>query len=106
MAIFQSLPALTAVGLIGLFTNLARPLAMGRLQKQADDSVRATLLSLQSLLFTLIVAVIEPTMGVFADRSGLPSSYVVLALALALLLTLLFSKGRRYFFNERLMQNL
>lgn len=104
LALFQSLPALTAAGLVGMFTNLARPLAMGRLQKEAEDSVRATLLSLQSLLFTLIVAVIEPTMGVFADRYGLPAAYVVLALTLTVLLTVLFSLGRRYFFHERAKQ--
>lgn len=97
LAAFQSLPALSFVGVVGLLTNLTRPLAMGRLQQEADDNVRATLLSLQALLFTLVVAVIEPTMGVIADRSGLPGAYFVLALILALLLTLLYSKGWRYF---------
>lgn len=97
LAALQSLPALGFVGVIGLMTNLARPLAMGRLQKEADDNVRATLLSLQALLFTLVIAVIEPTMGVIADRSGLPAAYLVLAVMLALLLTLLFSQGRHYF---------
>jgi hypothetical protein len=67
------------------------------LQQEADDNVRATLLSLQALLFTLVIAVIEPTMGVIADRAGLSAAYFVLALILALLLTLLYSKGWRYF---------
>lgn len=97
LAAFQSLPALGFVGVVGLLTNLARPLAMGRLQQEADDNVRATLLSLQALLFTLVVAVIEPTMGVIADRSGLSAAYFVLALILALLFALLYSKGWRYF---------
>jgi predicted MFS family arabinose efflux permease len=97
LAALQSLPALGFVGVVGLLTNLARPLAMGRLQQEADDNVRATLLSLQALLFTLVIAVIEPTMGVIADRSGLSAAYFVLALILALLLTLLYSKGWRYF---------
>lgn len=99
LASYQSLPALGFVGIIGLLTNLARPLAMGRLQREADDNVRATLLSLQALLFTLVVAVIEPTMGVIADRSGLPAAYFALALILALLLTLFYSQGWRYFFQ-------
>ena len=97
LAALQSLPALGFVGVVGLLTNLARPLAMGRLQQEADDNVRATLLSLQALLFTLVIAVIEPTMGVIADRAGLSAAYFVLALILALLLTLLYSKGWRYF---------
>jgi MFS family permease len=97
LAALQSLPALGFVGVVGLLTNLARPLAMGRLQQEADDNVRATLLSLQALLFTLVIAVIEPTMGVIADRAGLPAAYFVLALILTLLLTLLYSKGWRYF---------
>jgi len=59
--------------------------------------VRATLLSLQALLFTLVVAVIEPTMGVIADRSGLPAAYVMLAVVLGILLTMLFRQGRHYF---------
>lgn len=97
LAAYQSLPALGFVGVIGLLTNLARPLAMGRLQKEADDNVRATLLSLQALLFTLVVAVIEPTMGVIADRSGLPAAYLMLAVVLGILLTMLFRQGRHYF---------
>lgn len=97
LAAYQSLPALGFVGVIGLLTNLARPLAMGRLQKEADDNVRATLLSLQALLFTLVVAVIEPTMGVIADRSGLPAAYLMLAMVLGILLTMLFRQGRHYF---------
>lgn len=102
LAALQSLPALGFVGVIGLLTNLARPLAMGRLQKEVDDNVRATLLSLRALLFTLVVVVIEPTMGVIADRSGLPAAYLLLAAVLGILLTILLRQGRHYFSQEEI----
>ncbi len=97
LAAFQTLPALVFVGVIGLATNLARPLAMARLQSEATDDVRATILSMQALLFTLIVVVIEPAMGIIADRAGLPSAYLALAVMLGGLILLLFWKGRGYF---------
>lgn len=39
----QSLPARGFVGVAGLLTNLPRPLAIGRLQQEADHNVRAPL---------------------------------------------------------------
>lgn len=92
LAWYHSLPALVFVGLIGFLTNLARPAAMLRLQQQSQDNVRATILSLQALLFTLIVALIEPVMGIVADRFSLWAAYVVLATILGILLTLLLWK--------------
>ena len=52
---------------------------------------------MQSLMFTVVAAISQPTLGLIADRSGLPAAYVVLAGSLSILTLFLFWKGRQHF---------
>jgi len=52
---------------------------------------------MQSLTFTLVVAMSQPSLGAIADHWGLPSAYVVLAASVSLLMVCLFWKGRQHF---------
>ena len=58
---------------------MLRPLVLSRMQDEIVDDVRATMLSLQSLRFTLVVAISEPILGMVSDDAGLPSAYVMMA---------------------------
>lgn len=94
LAAWQVAPALSAMALLSLVTALQRPIAFNRIQAEVADRMRATLLSVQSLLFTLLAALAQPTLGFIADRQGLPASYLVLAGSLGLACPLLILAGR------------
>ena len=79
LAASQSLLAVVWIAAISFCTAIVRPLVLGRLQDQIEDGVRATVLSLQSLLGTALVAVAQPSLGWVADHSGLPAVYLMLA---------------------------
>jgi predicted MFS family arabinose efflux permease len=97
LAAFQTLPALIFATSISFFSAILRPIIMSRVQNEVTDNIRATVLSMQSLIFALVLAIGEPLLGLVADKSGLPASYVVLATTLALLFLALFWRGRHRF---------
>ncbi len=94
---FHVLPALVFAATISFTTAILRPIVMNRIQNEVSDNIRATVFSMQSLMFAFIVAFVEPLLGYAADQSGLPAAYFGLAGGLALFMTLLFWKGRQRF---------
>ena len=97
LAALQIVPALLFIGVIGFFTALIRPLVLSRIQDEVPNNIRATILSMQALLYTLLVAVVELTVGFIADQAGLPTAYLGLAGGLSLVILVLFWKSRQYF---------
>jgi MFS family permease len=97
LAIFQVFPALLFIGVMGFFTAILRPLMLSHIQKEVPDNIRATIISLQSLMFTIVAAVCQPTLGLVADQAGLPVAYFALAGGLGLGLVILLWKSRRHF---------
>ncbi len=89
-AMFQVPFSLLWIAMISFVTAVLRPLVLNRIQNQVSDNVRATILSMQSLMATLLLTVSEPILGVMADRSGLPAAYLTLAAGLGFLVLLLF----------------
>jgi MFS family permease len=96
LAALQVFPALLFVAVIGFVTAVLRPLVLSRIQKEVPDDIRATILSMQSLVFTILVAIGEPMMGFVADQSGLPAAYVGLGASLSILIVILFVKSRQH----------
>jgi MFS family permease len=97
LGFIQQLPALLFAAIISFTTAAIRPILMNRLQNEVTDNIRATVISMQSLLFALVIAFVEPLMGYVADRSGLPAAYFVMAGGLTLLILLLFWRSRGRF---------
>ncbi|MBI1881238.1 MAG: MFS transporter [Chloroflexi bacterium] len=97
LAAFQLLPALLFIAVIGFVTAVLRPLVLSHIQNEVPDDIRATILSMQSLMFTLLLTISEPILGFIADQSGLPAAYVGLAGSLSLLILFLFWKSRHHF---------
>src|SRR5262249_23017761 len=91
LAAFQALPSLLFVGLLSCAAAVSRPIAMSRIQAQVSDTVRATILSTQSLMGTALVTVCEPALGWLADHAGLPAAYAAMAAGLSVLIVLLFA---------------
>ena len=97
LAAFQRVPALLFIAVIGFVTAALRPLVLNSIQNEVPNDIRATILSMQSLMFTILVASSEPILGSIADKSGLPNAYLVLAGGLSILILFLLWKGRRCF---------
>jgi len=91
------LPALLLIMLMGFFTAVVRAILVSRIQDELTDDVRATMLSMQSLTFTLVAAISQPSLGAIADRWGLSAAYVALAGALSFAIVLFFWKSRQHF---------
>ena len=89
LSVLQVTPALVCIAGISFVTAVVGPILLNRMQEAVADDVRATMLSLQSLLFSLSLAGAQPSLGLIADRAGLPAAYRALAGALALAMALL-----------------
>jgi MFS family permease len=96
LAALQILPALLLIALMGFVTAVVRPILVSRIQNQLSDDIRATMLSMQSLTFTIVAAISQPSLGAVADQWGLPAAYVALAGTLSLLMVVVFWKSRQH----------
>jgi MFS family permease len=96
LAALQVLPALLLIALMGFLTAVVRPILVSRIQDELSDDTRATMLSMQSLTFTIVAAISQPTLGALADHWGLPAAYVALAASVSLLMVVLFWKSRQH----------
>ncbi len=106
LAALQVLPTLLFAAMISLVTAVQRPLLFNRIQGEVTDSIRATLLSMQSLMFTIVAAIAQPTLGLIADRAGLPVTHITLAGSLGLLSMLLFWSSRGHFPQPNLIHSM
>jgi MFS family permease len=96
LAAFQELPVLVFIAVIGFFTSVIRPILLNRIQNEVSDDVRATIISMNSLMNTVLAAISQPTLGWIADRSGFPAAYVALVVGLGILVLFLFGTGHHY----------
>jgi len=97
LAALQVLPALFFIVMISFVTAAQRPIVLSHIQIEVLDNIRATLLSTQSLMFTIVAAIAQPTLGFIADQAGLPATYVALAGSLGILVLFLFWASRHHF---------
>jgi MFS family permease len=100
LAAFQRLPVLVFIAVIGFFTSVIRPSLLNRIQNEVTDDVRATIISMQSLMFTVVSAISQPTLGFVADQSGFPAAYIGFAGGLGILMLFLFWKSHHYLLPE------
>ena len=79
----------------GYFTAAVRPAIENVINRQTPGAVRATILSVDSLLFRLMMTLLEPGVGLVADAHGLPAAFTGMALLSGgLMLILMLSWGR------------
>jgi MFS family permease len=106
-------PLLVAVGLIGLgavpsllgvliFTLAAaaavisRPVLENLILAYAPGSIRATILSVDNLIFRLLLAFLEPAVALFAERVSLPSTFILMGVLIGVILILTLAAWRRF----------
>jgi MFS family permease len=105
LAAFQKLPVLIFIAVIGFFTSVIRPLVLNRIQNEVSDEVRATIISMNSLMNTVIAAISQPTLGFVADKSGFPAAYLGFAGSLGVLVLFLFWKGHRHLLRYEVVRS-
>jgi MFS family permease len=97
LAVLQVLPSLTLIAVIGFVTAVLRPLIMNLIHAEVTDDIRATTLSMLSLISLLLMTVGELTVGYIADKAGLPFAYIVLAGGISVMSLILLWNSRSYF---------
>jgi hypothetical protein len=68
------------------------------INRQTPSAVRATILSLDSLLFRLLTAILEPGVGLVGDAYDLPTAFLCMALVFGVLMSailILWSRVRK-----------
>jgi len=88
-----------AAGLSSFFFSMTQPVLLSVIQGRVSSEARATLLSIQSALFTIFLIITEPGLGVIADHFGVHFSYLGMAGVTAAFLFPLLWWGRRWFKN-------
>ncbi len=104
LAVFQKLPVLVFIAVIGFFTSVMRPILLNRIQNEVSNNVRATIISMNSLMNTVIAAISQPTLGYVADHSGFPAAYFGFAGGLGVLVLFLFWKGHYYLLRSEVVE--
>ncbi|MDH3944385.1 MAG: MFS transporter [Anaerolineae bacterium] len=97
IALVPSLLGIIIYAMASFAVFVSRPLLEDILQRQTESSHRATILSVESLLRTLLLAFIEPLLGLAADARGLPFSFLLMAAGAALILVYLLLRWRKLF---------
>ena len=68
------------LAIVGLATSAVTPVVEAMILRHAPAEVRATILSVDSLVFHLLLAVVEAGLGMLGDAYGLPTAFLVLGL--------------------------
>jgi MFS family permease len=97
LAVLQILPSLTLIAVIGFVTAVLRPLVMNLIHAEVSDDIRATALSMQSLISLSLMTIGELALGYIADKAGLPIAYIVLAGSMGLMSLVLLWNSRSHF---------
>jgi MFS family permease len=80
---------------MGFFTAATVPAIENMINRQTPGAVRATILSVDSLLFRLLTALLEPGVGLVADSYGLPTAFIGMAILHGLTILTLLALWKR-----------
>jgi MFS family permease len=93
----ESWVGIAIFAVIGFVTAAASPTVENIINRQTPGAVRATILSVDSLLFRLMTALLEPGVGLVADSHSLTTAFIGMAILHGLtMLTLLGLWKRTY----------
>ena len=85
LSLTRSLWSLILYTPVSFIIAAMRPQMENLVQKRVTANVRATIMSFQSLLFTLILAGTQPFIGFFADRLGIFAVYIIIAIGFSII---------------------
>jgi MFS family permease len=77
---FESWAGIALFAPSGFFSAAATPTIENVINRQTPSSIRATILSVDSLIFRLLTAILSPCIGLVADSFGLAAAFTWMAL--------------------------
>jgi MFS family permease len=80
---------------IGIVSGLQNPVLAGYMNRRIPSARRATMLSVQSVVASLIMAITEPAGGALADTVGLRGMFLAFAVGTAVLCGIAFTLWSR-----------
>jgi Major Facilitator Superfamily len=80
LGLVPTLWGLVFLAVVGLVTSAVMPMVEAMILRQAPAQVRATILSVDSLLSRLLWAMVEPGLGVLGDAYGLAAAFLALGI--------------------------
>ena len=95
LGVFNSVTGIVLFALTGFATAASSPLIERIILRQTPGSVRATILSVDSLFQRVLLALIGPMIGMIADRSSLPSAFLGVGVGFGVLLLVVLILWRR-----------
>jgi predicted MFS family arabinose efflux permease len=96
LGLVHAVPVLASAMAASFLFSLTQPVLLAVIQRRISNEARATLLSLQSMLFTVFLILTEPPLGLLADEFGVESTYLVMAGMIVLFCFPLLWVGRRW----------
>ena len=92
---FNSLWGILLFALSGFAVSATRPLVETLILSRTPGAVRATILSVDSLIYRVMLAAIEPGIGIIGDRYGLPTAFLVMGSGFGVLILLVMLQWRK-----------
>ena len=95
LGLFNSIAGIAAFAITGFAGALTGPLMERIILRKAPGSVRATILSVDSLIHRMLLAFVGPLIGLIADTASLSVAFVLVALMFALIVFVIFRRWDR-----------
>jgi MFS family permease len=86
---FNSLWGIAFFALSGFARSATSPLAEKMVLRHTPAPCRATILSIASFLYRLLLAAVEPGIGLIGDHWGLPTAFLVMAVVFGISMLLI-----------------
>ncbi len=88
IALWDALGAIGFLAVLGLVRAAAFPVVTGYINRRVPSDQRATILSLNQVAFSLLLAPLVPALGISADKIDIPTGFAVAGIILAVLAAL------------------
>lgn len=95
LGLINSWVGLVIFSLVGFTTAIINPLTETVVMQYVPGAVRATVLSVDMLIFRLFQTIIEPGLGLMAERKGLPFIFLLMGVGTFVLLYVVMLRWRK-----------
>ncbi len=92
---FNSVVGIALFALTGFARAVTTPLMESIILRQTPGSVRATILSVDSLIFRLLWAILAPIVGWISDAYSLPTAFILVGIGLGLVVLWILMRWHR-----------
>lgn len=95
LGLVKTWPGLLAFGLAMFSSELTGPITETIVMKATPSAVRATVLSVDMLIFYFLQSLVEPGLGILAQNKGLPLMFIVMGVGTFIALSAVLARWRK-----------